>query len=164
MFRSIKVSVTLGAAVLIAAPGCCLPNLLCNHSSPSEETVVADYSSQSAGDYSVISADCGCGCSAGAVDTGMVDTGMVETGVVQTGVADTGMVEAGADDGKYIVGTPVEEEVSILPQESSTSGFQPTQAGSSTSGGSGSKVMDIVRPPVDLKSPIEASLPGNLLP
>ena len=46
MFRSIKVSVTLIAAVLIAAPGCCLPNLLCNHSSPSEETVVAGYSSE----------------------------------------------------------------------------------------------------------------------
>ena len=44
MFRSLKVSVTLGAAVLIAAPGCCCPNLLTSHSSPSEEVVVADYS------------------------------------------------------------------------------------------------------------------------
>lgn len=54
MFHSIKVSVTLGAAVLIAAPGCCLPNLLCNHSSPSEETVVAGYSSEYVGDYSAL--------------------------------------------------------------------------------------------------------------
>ncbi len=69
MFRSIKVSVTLGAAVLIALPGCCLPNLLCNHSSPSEEVISSGYSNQYVGDYSATSADCGCQCSA--VDSSM---------------------------------------------------------------------------------------------
>lgn len=157
MFRSFKVSVTLCAAVLIAAPGCCLPNLLCNHSSPSEETVVADYSSQNVGDYSASSSDCGCGCATGVVDAGMADSGYVDTGYV-----DTGMVETGVVDGQYIIGTPVEPS-GTLGQESSTSGFQPTLAEGSTFEGSGPKVMDIVKPPADLKSPLENSLPGSLL-
>jgi len=95
MFRSIKVSVTLGAAVLIASPGCCLPNLLCSHSSPSEETVVSGYSDEYIGDYSVVSSDCGCGCGVAAGET-------VSTGEFQV------PTEAVANDA-YLVNMPASE-------------------------------------------------------
>lgn len=155
MFRSIKVCVTLSAAVLIAAPGCCLPNLLCNHSSPSEETVATGYTSQPVENYPAASSGCGCGCSScgtGVVDTGMYDAGMVDSGVV-----------VGTEEDKYIVGTPVDEP-SGLVSESSNSVFQAAPTVDSALGGSGSKVLDVVKPPVDLKTPLENSLPGNLLP
>lgn len=154
MFHSIKVSVTLGAAVLIAAPGCCLPNLLCNHSSPSEETVVAGYSSEYVGDYSAVSTDCGCGCTSGC-STGVVDSGTYDAGAGESVVV--------ADDDKYIVGTPLEEP-SGLVEEPSSGGFTPAAAKDSAIGGSGSKVIDVVKPPVDLKTPLENALPGNSLP
>jgi len=129
MFRSLKVSVTLAAAVLIAAPGCCCPNLLTSHSSPSEEVVVADYSGGCAGDCSVVSTDCGCGCG---FDTGIVDTTMGESIFVDSEVV---------DDDKYLIGT---EKSSV--------------------GGSASKVLDVVKPPADVKSAIESALPSNSLP
>ena len=155
MFRSLKVSVTLGAAVLIAAPGCCCPNLLTSHSSPSEEVVVADYSGGCAGDCSVVSTDCGCGCDAGVVDTTMGESVFVGSEVV--------------DDDKYLIGTPKDEVSSALAQEPTDSGFTPTAAESSSVAGSASKALDVVKPPVDVKSAIDAvapgnSPPGNLLP
>ena len=155
MFRSFKVSVAIGAAVLIAAPGCSLPNLLCSHSAPSEEVVVADYSCGCAGDCSVVSTDCGCGCDAGMVDTTMGESVFVDSEVV--------------DDDKYIIGTPKEEAASTLAQEPASSGFTPNSAANSPVAGSASKALDVVKPPVDVKSAIDAvapgnSLPGNLLP
>ena len=151
MFRAIKVSVTLGAAVLIAAPGCSLPNLLCNHSSPSEETVVVGNSSQYVGDYSDVSSDCGCGCDAGVVDSGMYDAGTVDSVIV-------------SDDDRYIIGTPQEEAAEPVAEGALISEFQSTPTVDATLGGSGSKVLDVVKPPVELKTPVEKSLPGNLLP
>ena len=151
MFRSLKVSVTLAAAVLIAAPGCCCPNLLTSHSSPSEEVVVADYSGGCAGDCSVVSTDCGCGCG---FDTGIVDTTMGESIFVDSEVV---------DDDKYLIGTP-KEEAKALVLDASSSGFTPNAAEKSSVGGSASKVLDVVKPPADVKSAIESALPSNSLP
>ena len=145
MFRSIQVSTVLGAAVLIAAPGCCLSKgLLCSHSSPSDEAVAADYSGEYVENYSAGCSECGC------------SAGVAETETFYSGNAsDTAVVDAD----KYLIGTPVQETGTL-----SSSDIVPTPAVDSTLGGSGSKVMDIVQPPADLKTPIEASLEGNLLP
>ena len=154
MFRSFKVSVAIGAAVLIAAPGCSLPNLLCSHSAPSEEVVVADYSGGCAGGCSVASTNCGCGCDAGFVDAGFVDTGMGESVVVDSEVV---------DDDKYIIGTPKEEAASALVQEPA-GGFTPTSAPNSPVAGSASKALDVIQPPAAVKSAVESALPANSLP
>jgi len=155
MFRSFKVSVAIGAAVLIAAPGCSLPNLLCSHSAPSEEVVVADYSGGCAGGCSVASTNCGCGCDAGFVDAGFVDTGMGESIVVDSEVV---------DDDKYIIGTPKEEATSALVQEPASNGFTPNSAANSPVAGSATKALDVVQPPEGLKSAVESALPANSLP
>jgi len=150
MFRSIKVSVTLGAAVLIASPGCCLSNLLCNHSSPSEETVVAGYSSEVVSDYSVVSSDCGCSC--GSCGIG-VDSG------IDSGYSSVYEGEVNEAD-KYLISSPTENQTGAYAADSADSGFQPTLAETSEIAGSATKkVIDVVRPPVDLKTPLENALP-----
>ena len=147
MFRSTQVGIVLGAAVLIAAPGCCLSKgLLCNHSSPSEETVAADYSGEYVESYSTGCSECGC------------SAGVAETETFYSGNATATAVEV-SDADKYLIGTPVQES-GVL----SNSEVVPTPAVDSILGGSGSKVLDVVQPPADLKTPIETSLEGNLLP
>ena len=160
MFRSFKVSVAIGAAVLIAVPGCSLPNLLCSHSAPSEEVVVADYSGGCAGGCSVASTNCGCGCDAGFVDAGFVDAGFVDTGMGESIVVDSEVV----DDDKYIIGTPKEEATSALVQEPASSGFTPNSAANSPVAGSATKALDVVQPLWGLKSAVESALPANSLP
>ena len=165
MFRSIKVSVTLGAAVLIASPGCCLPNLLCSHSSPSEETVVSGYSNEYVGDYSVVSSDCGCGCGVAAGET-------VSTGEFQV------PTEA-VDNDAYLVNMPASETGAAGGSATKTDSVEGTLstvdsiAGSATKAATGdsafsanqvNKVLDVVKPPAGLKKPLENALPGNLLP
>lgn len=137
MFRSIKVSVTLGAAVLIALPGCCLPNLLCNHSSPSEEVISSGYSNQYVSEYSAISADCGCQCSA--VDNGETAfENSFETGQEANATVDSSM-------SSVVTPSPAETSGAIVE-------------------GNNEKVLDVVQPPAELKKPTELDLPGNFLP
>jgi len=131
-----------------------LPNLLCSHSAPSEEVVVAGYSGGCAGGCSVASTNCGCGCDAGFVDAGFVDTGMGESIV-------TSSEEVDAD--KYLIGTP-KEEAGALIQDPSSSGFTPTAAENSILGGSATKALNVVNPPEGLKSAVESALPANSLP
>ena len=165
MFRSFKVSVAIGAAVLIAASGCSLPNLLCSHSAPSEEVVVADYSGGCAGGCSVASTNCGCGCDAGFVDAGFVDAGFVDAGFVDTGMGESIVVDSEVvDDDKYIIGTPKEEATSALVQEPASNGFTPNSAANSPVAGSATKALDVVQPPEGLKSAVESALPANSLP
>lgn len=149
MFRSIQVSAILAAAVLIAAPGCCSTNgLLCSHSSPSEETVVADYSGGYVENYSTGCSECGCGCGVAA-----------DTETFYSGNASPTAAEV-VDADKYLIGTPIDQGEVAAP----SGDVSPTPAANSAVDGSGSKLLDIVHPPADLKTPIEASLPGNLLP
>jgi len=98
MFRSIQVSAILAAAVLIAAPGCCSTNgLLCSHSSPSEETVVADYSGGYVENYSTGCSECGCGCGVAA-----------DTETFYSGNASPTAAEV-VDADKYLIGTPIDQ-------------------------------------------------------
>ncbi len=146
MFRSIKFSFTVGAAILVAAPGCCLPNLLCSHASSSEEIIIGDYAGEIVDDYSVVSSDCGCSCDAGGV--GVAGPGVAsEVGAMELSIEDDG------------------DEISSFDIDTYPSVAQPTPADSQKlEVADAQKVADAVQPPAALEKPDEKSLPSNFLP
>ena len=142
MFRSIKATVSLSAIILLAAPGCCLTNLLCSHTPPKTKTVVS-------------------GCGDRCVSESCADCGY-HSAVVQTEMMNAEVVKAeSVEDGKYIVGTPMKVNKAV-EGEALHGVFEPIPTETTASDIRDSEAFEIVLPPADLADPLHNPLPGDL--
>ena len=163
MLSPIKFSLVVVASIVIAAPGCCIPGLLCNHSSPSEEVVVSNHSGQYVDSYSGACSECsscGCGQSAVYAPSGTETYMEMPSQYGEQSIVDTGN-QSIVDTGSQI---SAETQGAFQIQDPTVQADSPYVSGSSSKGFSAGNVMDVINPPANLKTPSQNALPGNLLP
>ena len=159
MLSPIKFSLVVVASIVIAAPGCCIPGLLCNHSSPSEEVVVNNNAGQYVDSYSGGCSECsscGCGQSASYATSGTETYMEYPSQYGDQSIMDTGSQISGE------ISSPTQGSFQI--QDPTVQADSPYVSGSSSKGFSATNVMDVINPPANLKTPSQNALPSNLLP
>lgn len=145
MSSKLKLSLVAVSALALAAPGCCIPGLLCGHSNSNEEVVVGSYSTHEGISYSNVSSDCP-HCNAAATASVLQPTAAVPTSV-----------EPQTDNGSFLINQPTVDANSPYANPSSDSGKTFGTLGNGN-------VLDAISPPNSLETPAENMLPGNILP
>ena len=153
MLPPIKLSLVFAASIVIGAPGCCIPGLLCNHSAPSEEVVVSNYSDQYVDSYSDGYSGCASCEQAAAAAASQTET-FVEYPSQYSGqsIMETASQSSGETQGQFQI------------QEPTVNADNPYVSGSGSKGFDAGNLREVITPPADLKTPDENALPGNFLP
>ena len=161
MLPPIKLSLVFAALIVIAAPGCCIPGLLCSHSAPSPEVVTSSYSGQYVDSYSSGCSECA-SCNQ-AADFGAMPT---ETHSEYTEYPEYPSQYSGSGQSIMETASPSTGETTnaFQVQEPSIDANSPYVSGSSSKGFQAGNLKDVINPPADLKTPAENALPGNFLP